>query len=239
MIEEARNVLSQTRNQIRQQLNDFDGDMEQDDEGEDAPLRVKNQSIIYIYKMFLAQEKALYQNLNTMKRQNQTYIGFFWAPVENEQFIREKIESEDSGTKVQPYDNHNIARPTYFKPNEFSYVFQEITDTYGVPSYQEANPTVISMVTFPFLFGLMFGDFGHGSLIFFFGSFLVLFNNYLKGGLVDMLLPYRYFFMLLGLMASYCGIIYNEFFALPMNIFESCYTLDSKQMWDPTQNEEG
>jgi hypothetical protein len=41
--------------------------------------------------MFLAQEKALYQNLNTMKRQNQTYIGFFWAPVENEQFIKEKI----------------------------------------------------------------------------------------------------------------------------------------------------
>jgi V-type H+-transporting ATPase subunit a len=26
-------------------------------------------------------------------------------------------------------------KPTFFKPNEFSYVFQEITDTYGVPSY--------------------------------------------------------------------------------------------------------
>lgn len=54
MIAEARNVLSQTRNQIRQQLNDFDGDLEQDDDDENAPLRAKNQSIIYIYKMFLA-----------------------------------------------------------------------------------------------------------------------------------------------------------------------------------------
>jgi V-type H+-transporting ATPase subunit a len=95
------------------------------------------------------------------------------------------------------------------------------------------------MVTFPFLFGLMFGDFGHGSLLFLFGSFIVLFNNYLKGGLLDALLPFRYFLMLLGFMASYSGIIYNEFFALPMNIFDSCYDVESKQMWNPTQNEEG
>jgi V-type H+-transporting ATPase subunit a len=130
-------------------------------------------------------------------------------------------------------------KPTFFKPNEFSYVFQEITDTYGVPSYQEANPTVISMVTFPFLFGLMFGDFGHGSLIFFAGSVLVMFNNQLKGGLLDILLPYRYFFMLLGAAATYAGIVYNEFFALPLNLFESCYSVEDKQMWDPLQNEDG
>ena len=70
-----------------------------------------------------------------MKPQNHTFIGFFWAPVENEQYIISKIQNEESGTKVEPYDNHNIGRPTYFKPNEFSYVFQEITDTYGIPSY--------------------------------------------------------------------------------------------------------
>jgi V-type H+-transporting ATPase subunit a len=46
--------------------------------------------------------------------------------------------------------------------------------------------------------------------------------------MLDFLLPYRYFFFLLGFMASYCGIIYNEFFALPMNIFDSCYGLEDK-----------
>lgn len=45
--------------------------------------------------------------------------------------------------------------------------------------------------------------------------------------------------MMLGMFATYCGLIYNEFFALPMNVFESCYDLDDKQMWDPTQNEDG
>jgi len=45
-------------------------------------------STIYIYKMFMAKEKALYKTLNMMKWQNQSFIGYFWAPVEQENAIR-------------------------------------------------------------------------------------------------------------------------------------------------------
>jgi len=114
-------------------------------------------------------------------------------------------------------------KPTYFKKNEFSWVFQQITNTYGVPNYQEANPTVILMVTFPFLFGVMFGDFGHGLLVFLFGFILTMFDSQLKDGVLKDVVPLRYFFLLLGLYATYVGLLYNEFFALPINIFKSCY----------------
>jgi len=50
----------------------------------------------------------------------------------------------------------------------------------------------------------------------------------LKGGLLEFLSPYRYFFMLLGAAATYAGIVYNEFFALPINFFESCYGVEDK-----------
>jgi V-type H+-transporting ATPase subunit a len=50
-------------------------------------------------------------------------------------------------------------------PNHFISVFQQIVDTYGVPSYKEINPAIFTQVTFPFLFGVMFGDIGHGLLI--------------------------------------------------------------------------
>lgn len=174
------------------------------------------------------QERALYQTMNMLKLQNQRLIGFFWAPAEKEKEIFQLIVRENEGTKIEPYDEHKIEKPTYFKIPEFVYVFQLITDTYGVPSYQEANPSFISIVTFPFLFGMMFGDFGHGFIIFVISSILILFNNQLKGGMLDMILPTRYFFFLLGLFASYSGLLYNEFFSIPLNVFPSCYGLEDK-----------
>ena len=46
---------------------------------------------------------------------------------------------------------------------------QIIVDTYGVPRYGEVNPGLFTIATFPFLFGMMFGDILHGSLLLAFG----------------------------------------------------------------------
>lgn len=78
------------------------------------------------------------------------------------------------------YENHNIARPTYVKTNEFTAPFQQIVDTYGVPQYKEANPAIITIATFPFFFGVMFGDMGHGSILLMEALYLVLNAEKLK-----------------------------------------------------------
>lgn len=57
----------------------------------------------------------------------------------------------------------DIPPPTYIALNEFTSPFQDIVSTYGVPKYKEINPAYFSIITFPFLFGVMFGDVGHGS----------------------------------------------------------------------------
>lgn len=47
-------------------------------------------------------------------------------------------------------------------------------DSYGTSAYQEVNPGLFAIVTFPFLFAVMFGDIGHGTIIFVAALYMIL-----------------------------------------------------------------
>jgi V-type H+-transporting ATPase subunit a len=128
-----------------------------------------------------------------------------------------------------------LTPPTHFRTNKFTRVFQETIDTYGVPRYREANPALLTSVTFPFLFGVMFGDVGHGSLLLLTGLFLCLQEErvaqFLKRTssavlreLGGMLFAGRYMLLLMGCFALYMGLIYNECFSLTLDLFGSRWT---------------
>lgn len=179
-----------------------------------------------VYKWFVAKEKSIYTALNMLRQGQSSYIGYFWAPVEKEASIQSKLEDYPS-TDLKRFENkHKIPPPTYFKSSDISAIPQLITDTYGVPSYQEANPSTFNIVTFPFLFGIMFGDYGHGSLVFLVGLCLVLFEPFLRGKVDSFALSLRYMVMMMGFFSMYNGLLYNEFFAITNDWFGTCYNSD-------------
>jgi V/A-type H+/Na+-transporting ATPase subunit I len=52
-----------------------------------------------------------------------------------------------------------VRNPPWLRP------FAVLVDTYGLAGYDELNPTLVAAVVFLFMYGMMFGDLGHGLLL--------------------------------------------------------------------------
>ena len=60
-----------------------------------------------------------------------------------------------------------------FRTNKYTSGYQNLVDAYGVNTYREVNPAVFTIATFPFLFAVMFGDAGHGTILLLASSFMI------------------------------------------------------------------
>lgn len=116
-----------------------------------------------------------------------------------------------------------------FRVNEFFYPFAEIVNTYGIPTYKEASPALFTAISFPFLFGVMFGDIMHGALLFLWGVYLCFGNRSNPYSITGALGPYRYLFLLMGLFSFYCGMVYNDFTSMATETFgKTCFSVIEK-----------
>jgi V-type H+-transporting ATPase subunit a len=184
-------------------------------------------------------EKAVYHSLNMFKADVSGMLrGEGWVVAESLDAVREAVERAHSNMDLtmpslvdhvpQPWPTP----PTFFVTNKFTYAYQEFVNTYGIPRYREANPALFVAATFPFLFGVMYGDIGHGSILFLAGLAL-LWNekaneNAKLGELGDGMHSGRYMITMMGFFAVYAGLIYNDCFSLGINFFGSRYVFDGQ-----------
>jgi len=69
-------------------------------------------------------------------------------------------------------DEHLPAPPTLLKNPPIVRQFEFFTRLYGLPSHSEVDPTPFLAITYTILFGLMFGDIGHGLVLALAGLFV-------------------------------------------------------------------
>ncbi len=97
--------------------------------------------------------------------------------------------------------------PTRITNNRFVKPFEELTKLYGLPKYSEIDPTPLIAITFPILFGLMFGDLGHG-LVLLLGGLIV--GKLIKGN--QAMKNVCYIMAACGIGAMGAGLLFGEFF---------------------------
>jgi len=176
------------------------------------------------WRLFCVKEKAIYSVLN-MCQEGMSLRVNIWYPACEEQKIHSLLRSHvsSSGDVAFLTPDKNLPPgmpPTFIRTNDFTAPWQEVVDTYGVPKYQEANPALMTMVTFPFIFGMMYGDIGHGSLVLLFGLFLIWKAEDFRFT-QPVLFQIRYMVTSMGIFAVFAGFMYNDFFAMALPLFQS------------------
>ncbi|ETO36186.1 vacuolar proton ATPase 100-kDa subunit, partial [Reticulomyxa filosa] len=125
------------------------------------------------WKLTLAQEQGIRITMNRFRSHqgNSVLRAEGWCPSDQKERIQQILEGvvRDKGVGqgfMSELSPKHRQPPTYFETNELTAAFQQIVDTYGVPRYKEFNPAIPTIITFPFLFGVMYGDIFHGSCLF-------------------------------------------------------------------------
>ena len=174
---------------------------------------------------YAIREKSLYHTLNMMQIDEGTCFAnaIAWIPTRQLDKVSNVLAqfplcrlNEDDLKDADPE-----SPPTYFETNEFIGTFQGIVDSYGVPRYHEVNPTIFTVVTFPWLFGIMYGDIGHGVFITIAAALMIFFQEPMKkmklNEMVDMVFGARWLLLLMGLFAVYQGFLYNDTFGIMLD----------------------
>jgi len=129
---------------------------------------------------------------------NRVYVLEGWIPGRSILELVERVNKTARGNAIlkfyEPGKEDEI--PTVMENPSATKPFEPLTGAFGLPAYDEIDPTSIMIVSFPIIYGLMFGDIGHGLMVLIVGSLMIKFMAKGEKGIKS-----------LGVVLMYCGIL--------------------------------
>jgi V/A-type H+-transporting ATPase subunit I len=143
-----------------------------------------------------------------------TYIVVGWAPAARLKGLTQRL-NQVSGELFIETDTPKRYKAEQSVPVALEHPailrgFQQLVSNYALPRYAEIDPTILITLTFPLLFGAMFGDVGHGLVLTLLGWLLLLRRVKFLRGLANL----GPLVIVCGLVATMFGFLYGSLFGL-------------------------
>lgn len=122
------------------------------------------------FELYYSKIKTLNDLFEVRKYAAKYHSSFFfagWVPRSGCKELCEEL-SKIEGVEVEkahPKDVKKLTPPTKMKNSPLTRAFRFFTEIYGVPSYNEIDPTPLVAVVYTLLYGIMFADLGQGFVL--------------------------------------------------------------------------
>ncbi len=112
-------------------------------------------------------DQAVAEAMSMFGHRGRVYLMAGWVPKDQVPLLRAAVAEAtndrvtfEENSPYLPGSSHKI--PTLLRQAKLLRPMQSLVTTYGVPGYREIDPTPFLAATFVLMFGIMFGDLGHG-----------------------------------------------------------------------------
>ena len=197
---EIENEILNKNKQIEKELKQLKTEVDQ--------FAIQNKDAITAVKISIESYDHLLRMQVSAKRTAETVVFQGWIAEKDLSTLEKEIKNFPETvliTKEAPASIKNV--PFVEAKNPIKRAFQSIVGLYGLPSAKEVDPTIFFIFTFSIFFGIMFGDIGHGLILFVIGLFGVLARG-LKKSIRRMFL----LVMMVGITSMIMGFIFGEAF---------------------------
>lgn len=130
------------------------------------------------------------------------YILYGWMARQDADKLEHEIAGDDNIHWEEEEGNSAINPPTKLRNPKILKPFEMFVEMYGLPAYNEMDPTLFIALTYTLMFGIMFGDVGQGACLLIGGILLYRFKKLRLAGIVGVA----------GIWSVFFGFMYGSFF---------------------------